>query len=498
MQAQTTSVFISAHPDDWQLFMNPNAYQSVKTDNEKVIFLHTTAGDGGNGVGSNFYLARQEGSLRAIRFMSNTFTNEGALGANMNQTTVMVNGHAILKFSYRNAVAYFLRLPDGNLNGDGFPITGNKSLQKLYNGSISSIAAIDGSATYISLADLKTTIQTIIQNEANPGTVEFNMADIDINQNPYDHSDHIYSAYILNDVANNFSNPALNYYVDYYSASRPANILGDDLLVNSGTWGVTASGISDLNSYSTWDYAHNIWLSRQYFRSVNPSNLPIATIVITDDTAAENPFNFGKFNVRLNSLNSGSKLKVNFNVTGTATEGVDYEGLSRKAKIKTSTDNINIKLNPIDDTEVEDIETVTITLTSGTGYTIGSPSAATLSINSDDVALLESSEVNTNLDKGKSNTIILPTPENKFLDVSLYPNPNKVGTSIKLDLNSDKNEEASLQVYDFMGSQIINETVSITQGNNSLELPPNLFKTGIYIIKITLGNDTFTQKVVVE
>ncbi len=46
----TTNVFVSAHPDDWQLFMNPNAYNSVKTPNEKVVFIHTTAGDAGQGT----------------------------------------------------------------------------------------------------------------------------------------------------------------------------------------------------------------------------------------------------------------------------------------------------------------------------------------------------------------------------------------------------------------------------------------------------------------
>jgi hypothetical protein len=130
--AQNTNVYVAPHPDDWQLFMNPNAYTDLKNPNKKVIFLHITAGDDGDGTGTNFYLAREEGSLRAIRFMSNTFST--GIGSNMNKTTVTINGHQIPKFSYRNATAYFLRLPDGNVNGDGYILHNNVSLKKLYEG----------------------------------------------------------------------------------------------------------------------------------------------------------------------------------------------------------------------------------------------------------------------------------------------------------------------------------------------------------------------------
>ena len=43
------SVFAVAHQDDWQLFMNPDAYHAMNEPQEKAVFIHVTAGDAGAG-----------------------------------------------------------------------------------------------------------------------------------------------------------------------------------------------------------------------------------------------------------------------------------------------------------------------------------------------------------------------------------------------------------------------------------------------------------------
>lgn len=272
----TASIYVSAHPDDWQLFMNPNAYHSVKNYDEKVIFIHTTAGDAGNGTGyNNYYLAREEGSLRAIRFMSNTFTSGAGLGTNMNETQVTINGHDIKKFTYRNAVAYFLRLPDGNPDGSGNPLTNFKSLQKLYTGVISTISAVDNSTTYSSLSDLIGTLKSLIEMESvNSTIIKFNLPEDDATINIASHSDHIYSSKIIQNVANTMvsANITKNLYIDYSTASREQNVFGDDYLVSAGTWGATASGLSDNFHNSTWNSDHNVWIGKQYFRTLSSSD----------------------------------------------------------------------------------------------------------------------------------------------------------------------------------------------------------------------------------
>ena len=393
LSSQTTSVYVSAHPDDWQLFMNPNAYNSVKGTNEKVVFIHTTAGDAGDGITNNHYLAREEGSLRAIRFMSNTFTNNGAPGTNMNQTIVNVNGHQVLKFSYRNIVTYFLRLPDGDYRGTGYPGTNNQSLQKLYNGSISTISAIDGSTTYTSLADLQNTLKFIVQSEST-GNIKFNLADHDASINPDDHSDHINSSLIMQGVASSIGGISMNLYSEYDIAIRPVNVFNDDFLINAGTWGATASGISDRNFFSTWDNDHNVWLYRQYFRTVNSGITPNASIVATDPNAAESPLDTGLFTVSLSSVNNtGSPIIVNYTVSGSATSGSDFTALSGNVSIANGQQSKTITLTPINDAAVEAAETVILTIATGSGYTVGSPSNATVTITSEDVEIVNTATV---------------------------------------------------------------------------------------------------------
>ena len=69
------SFYFAAHEDDWQLFMNPSAFQDVINGAAKTVFVHMTAGDAGLGIGRGgrkhpFYLARENGAETAIRFMA--------------------------------------------------------------------------------------------------------------------------------------------------------------------------------------------------------------------------------------------------------------------------------------------------------------------------------------------------------------------------------------------------------------------------------------------
>ncbi|KAA1245566.1 discoidin domain-containing protein [Aquimarina sp. RZ0] len=283
----TTSIYVSPHPDDWQLFMNPNAYNSIKNPNEKVVFIHITAGDSGTGISSNKYLAREEGSLRAIRFMSNTFTTGAGLGTNMNETIVTINGHNILKYTYRNATAYFLRLPDGSPNGSGYLQQGFRSVQRLYNGIVPDISAIDTSTQYNSLTDLRNTLRSLIEVEATDlNDVTFNLADDDDTINPADHSDHIYSSKIMQDIANTLGGITINLYSEYDTGLRAQNVFDHDYLVSAGTWGATTSGLSDNLNSSTWDRTHNSWIGKQYYRTTVSTSHYNANIALNKPTSA--------------------------------------------------------------------------------------------------------------------------------------------------------------------------------------------------------------------
>src|SRR5271167_860109 len=170
LAASSTNFYVVAHEDDWQLFMGLNAALDVPGADSKTVFVHITAGDAGLGTGTGgtpmpYYLARENEALSAIRFLANLgVVGSGPSGA---ASTITINGKNLHRVVYRNTVAYFLRLPDGNVNGGkGYPSTGNQSLLLLDLGAIREISAIDGSAVYFGWADLVETLRGILLYEA--------------------------------------------------------------------------------------------------------------------------------------------------------------------------------------------------------------------------------------------------------------------------------------------------------------------------------------------
>lgn len=272
---QQTHVYVSAHPDDWQLFMNPNVYKSVADSTVRVMILHTTAGDAGAGKGGReYYLAREEGSKRAIRFMVNAAWPQTRLGTDMSESLEVINGHYIARFGYGPVVTYFLRLPDGNHDGSGYDIHQKKSLLKFYAGEVSVIQAVDENTIYENKEDLIKTVTEIIKSEIEEGEkVQINAADTDASINPNDHSDHLTTSYLMQDVARQLGLEFIRLYVDYSTNQRKPNVSEKDLAMVYGTWGATASGLSDAGHYSTWDRWHNEWLTRLYFREVSLEEL---------------------------------------------------------------------------------------------------------------------------------------------------------------------------------------------------------------------------------
>jgi hypothetical protein len=78
---------------------------------------------------------------------------------------VTVNGHSIQRYTGPTWALYALRLPDGNVTGEGFPSTDGRTLGKLQSGEISSLPAIDGSTAYDSWEDLVTTLREIVSSQ---------------------------------------------------------------------------------------------------------------------------------------------------------------------------------------------------------------------------------------------------------------------------------------------------------------------------------------------
>ncbi len=108
---------------------------------------------------------------------------------------------------------------------------------------------------------------------------------------------------------------------------------------------------------------------------------PVVTIAATIPSAAE-PSTNGRFTLTA-SPSPTSSITVSLNRSGTATNGLDYQTIPATVTIGTSGTAI-VNVTVIDDALVEAAETVLLGVAAGSGYTVGSPSSATVTITSND------------------------------------------------------------------------------------------------------------------
>ena len=111
------------------------------------------------------------------------------------------------------------------------------------------------------------------------------------------------------------------------------------------------------------------------------------TVVASDAVAGEpgtgqetGTFTFSR------SGSTAAALTVNFTVGGTATSGSDYTALGTTVTFTTGAATATKTVSVLADSTVEGDETVVLTLASGSGYTVGSPASATVTIKDDATA----------------------------------------------------------------------------------------------------------------
>jgi hypothetical protein len=266
------SFYFAAHEDDWQLFMNPSAFKDVFKGASKTVFVHVTAGDAGAGTGSNgrkfpFYRARENGAEAAIRFMADADSTPGE----RSDSYVTFNGHRIYRIAYRNTVAYFLRVPDGNALGGGYAETGFQSLMRLSSGANDTLAAIDGSTVYRGWDDLVATVRDMLVYErGTTSLLQVNAAELDPRLNPRDHSDHLMTARAAYEAAAGLSCVRRVSYVDYATMNMPPNLNAEDRDLESSVYAVTLAGVLAYDHGASWHHYDESFVGRNYFRVVEP------------------------------------------------------------------------------------------------------------------------------------------------------------------------------------------------------------------------------------
>ena len=252
-----TDFFVHAHEDDWQLFMGDVANGSLQVAT-KVVFVYTSAGDAN--LGSAYWHLRETGAENAV---------DALLGGSGSWVCAYqaVNAHNLWRCTRGIAVSYFMRLPDGATSGEGFG--GRGSMNQLRDGQRSTLAALDGSTTYTSWADLTNTMRAIVDMESSNGSapaVEVHAPEYDRTANSGDHPDHLSTGDLIRAAsASRVWN--LNWYVGYNTRYRAINLsqaahdtkrdafYAYDYTVGRGGYG-----------YSQFEQEYQDWLWRTYAR----------------------------------------------------------------------------------------------------------------------------------------------------------------------------------------------------------------------------------------
>jgi hypothetical protein len=164
-----------------------------------------------------------------------------------------------------------MRLPDGATSGEGF--AGHGSMSQLRDGVRSTLAALDGSTTYTSWADLYNTVRGIIDQESGNMSapfVEIHAPETNRTTNPRDHADHLATGDAVQLAAATRS-WNISWYVDYQIQFMTVNLTqaGHDLKQRAFYAYDNYMGAAGLGR-SQWESDYQAWLWRTYYRVTTP------------------------------------------------------------------------------------------------------------------------------------------------------------------------------------------------------------------------------------
>ena len=276
------AVQIHAHEDDWQLFESPDATYSY-TAGYHLLFIYVTAGDGG--ADQTVWEAREESAMASVRHVVGT-ASESTTSTTVCYTVPAPTCHTMWQWNYGTTVSMFMRLPDGNMDGGGFAAYGFQSIEKLRDGNITSITAVDSSTTYNGWADLYQTLGAIVVAFApNDATTKISAPDFDRVRQSYegkscngcsDHADHLAVGDAVYAVAVGGGAPwSPLWYIDYpicWADSRyPVNLDATTYQMKKDTFMAYNDRLNQLTGVDTYASQPSFWencFQREYSRSV--------------------------------------------------------------------------------------------------------------------------------------------------------------------------------------------------------------------------------------
>ena len=110
------------------------------------------------------------------------------------------------------------------------------------------------------------------------------------------------------------------------------------------------------------------------------ASVPVVSVVAFDAAASETGPDLGTF--RFTRTGSpASPMTVTYVVTGTATNGTDYQAIPLTVTFLAGQATVDVFVIPMADGIAEGVETVIVTLTDGATYDLGAPATATATVN---------------------------------------------------------------------------------------------------------------------
>ena len=187
-----------------------------------------------------------------------------------------------------------------------------------------------------------------------------------------------------------------------------------------------------------------------------PTNIPEVVFASTSGSVVEDA---GTHNVAVNLSPAAPAggVTLDYTIGGSATGGSDYTSLSGTVDVTAGATSVNIPVVITDDNDDETDETIVLTLTSGTGYTVGSADTHTLTITDNDTPAtpeiaFASASGSVDEDAGTHNVI-----------VNIVPAP-QADLALSYDLGGTAVEGED---YSISGSG----TVAVTAGETSVNIP---------------------------
>ncbi len=143
---------------------------------------------------------------------------------------------------------------------------------------------------------------------------------------------------------------------------------------------------------------YNLGTAKSSTVTIVDNEPPTITVAATDARAAETKSgqtaNSGQFTLTRTGKTAAA-LTVNYNLSGTATNGKDYSNLVGKVTFAAGHATASVNVKPIDDAADETNESVILTVGAGKGYNLGSAKSSTVTLNDNDPSNITKAPTNT-------------------------------------------------------------------------------------------------------